>query len=215
MGIVNTQATPATKENHQSMLQKTDENIGRFSKELDKKKKRKLGEISKPNSKKRKKEERKPSRFQNHPKPQEGPRRYWRQNQTPPMVSNQVATPVQPQPPTQSLLSMTLADLFAGIQRQTLQPFAQQQQQAQFGSQQPMLNHLTGQPPQQTNFGEQAPEQLPQLSGATQLGVATPRAQAPPLLLTSGIGQPPRLAQPTNPRLAQQNFRERGRLIIQ
>ncbi len=162
MATLQSQATKEEYEQHQTLIEKTDNNAQKFSSELNMKKKRKLDIISNPHSKKKKENHQRvsnPTRtpiqrychYQRGSNPTRTPIRMPLTNETQPL------TPIFQTP----LLSMTLGDLFAGLQRQGSSPFQPQPQI--------VTTHCTPdsvQPPQLIHPGGKVslrqPPQLPQ-----------------------------------------------------
>lgn len=136
MTTLQTQATEEEKEVHLGMLTKTNDNVQKLNNELKKRKERKLDTITQPSRKKRREDRENgqantspPSLFprmrSSPPSQTQSPRQ---QHQAPLQQFQQFQqqAPLQqfqaPQPNQPNLLSMTLGDLFAGLQRQAAMP---------------------------------------------------------------------------------------------
>ena len=171
MKTLETGATIEEKEAHANMLLKTESNVQKLSLDLEKRKKRKLDNLSQPPQQKRRRIE-----AGDRQMGRGGPRGQWRspvgergkgRDGTSEMMNGQTWSMYPPPPPPQTfltpqtihtpqppnLLNMTLSELLLGIQRQALQPGAVTQ--CTPGGQPPMLVHAGG------KVGQSRAPQLP------------------------------------------------------
>ena len=208
MTTVLTRATRVEKETHLSMLEKTDNNTSKLLTELQKGKKRKLNNITQPSNPKRK------------PKNDGAKSTYPSTENTYPIVSTPHRPPQQTQlaptaqfqaPVAQSLLNLTIADLFAGLQRQAtspptlqLQPQPQVTTPLQLQPQMGTTHYRVGQPPHVM----QSP-QLPQAYCMPGVG------QSLQLTHSEGRVGPGQLPQLPQTQTTRQHFGQPGRLSLQ
>ena len=216
MTTLTEQASDHESLTHREMLGKTNDNVQKLSTELDKRKKRKLEAIAqtnKPNKKRKNQDKTDKSTGQT----QSRPRRQSTTGQAQPVNRRDATTamvspnwpPLSPPPPprplfAQPLLSMTLADLLAGLQGQaTPQPPSVSAHCTPVSGQPPQLfrpggKDGMGQPPQLPQTVQQQMQLQPspvQLMQVPQPTYCTPGSGQPTQLYHPGgkvgLGQPP------------------------
>ena len=177
MESLQTQGNQKEREEHLTMLKKTDENLQKLSKEVDQKKKRKLENFSRPPPKKKRLEE--GSRGRNK---ENNSRKRMVSPKAPPLLPPpaqpllpQFHTPQYQAPQQQSIMNLTLADLFAGLQGRPLSPQLQTT---------PYYCTLgSGRPPQPAHpSGKGGLGQSPQLSQPAQQSFGLPPQLQPQII---------------------------------